>query len=422
MATKKFSARDVRELVHQMQFNKKERVKRFLSLAPEIRAVLLCNLGKQTLNDIARKIKDEVIIEALNELDPDQTTDLLRQFPKLRRHRLISRLTRELKNSVELLSSFDPQTAAGLMSADYIQIETGETVQAVARKIKEHESRTGRIPTVIAMRANKIIGYIPGHALAIARPSEPIERLIRHVPSIAHDANHAEVLEVFRQHPHARVVVRGKTGNVIGVIYSDDLLSRISKHESASLYHLAGVRQEETVADSTWAKVSSRYKWLIINLATAFLASFTVSLFDETISKYVLLAVYMPIVAGMGGNAGTQTLAVLVRGITLNQIDLKTAWPTISRELLAGLINGVINGLIVAAIVILFNHDLRLALVLSIAMMTNLLVAGFFGTLVPLIMKRLGKDPASSATVFITTATDVLGFLTFLGLATILLR
>jgi magnesium transporter len=181
------------------------------------------------------------------------------------------------------------------------------------------------------------------------------------------------------------------------------------------------VHDEELVTDTATMKVKHRYKWLIINLGTAFLASFTVSLFDETISKYVLLAVYMPIVAGMGGNAATQTLAVLVRGIALKQIEFRTAWPTLRREVSAGLLNGIINGIIVAAIVIVINHDYRIALILSLAMIVNLVVAGTFGTIVPLLMQKFGKDPAASATVFITTATDVLGFLAFLGLATLIL-
>ena len=173
--------------------------------------------------------------------------------------------------------------------------------------------------------------------------------------------------------------------------------------------------------DGAADKVKFRYKWLIINLGTAFLASFVVSLFGSTISKYVLLAVYMPIIAGMGGNAATQTMAVMVRGIALKQIDLKSPFNALKKEVLAGAINGIINGIIVALVVIIINHDLMIALILAMAMVANLIVAGFFGTLIPLVMKRLGKDPASSATIFITTATDVLGFLAFLGLAKLLL-
>ena len=178
---------------------------------------------------------------------------------------------------------------------------------------------------------------------------------------------------------------------------------------------------EETVTDPATRKIQLRYKWLIINLGTAFLAAFTVGQFESVLSKFVLLAVYMPIVAGMGGNAATQTLAVMVRGIALKQIDLKTAYRTLRSELGSGLVNGLINGLLVAAVVLIMNGDVKIAFILAIAMIINLLVAAFFGTLVPLIMSKLKKDPAASATIFITTATDVLGFMAFLGLATLIL-
>lgn len=210
-------------------------------------------------------------------------------------------------------------------------------------------------------------------------------------------------------------------GSSLGVLYSDDVLSILKDKEGSSLYDFAGVHDEEEVTDPASTKVRFRYKWLILNLATAFLASFVVSLFDDTISRNVLLAVYMPIVAGMGGNAGTQTLAIMVRGIALNQIDSRNFWNPLIEEISAGFVNGVINGLLVFSIVLLVNHDFKVAIVLGIAMVVNLVVAATFGTIVPLIMKALGKDPASSATIFITTATDVLGFLAFLGLATLVL-
>lgn len=244
---------------------------------------------------------------------------------------------------------------------------------------------------------------------------------MKDIPSIKYNADHDEVLQVFKEHPHNKVVVLGSINNVLGIIYSDDILRMLEEQKSASLYDFAGVHEEEGVADNMMIKVHSRYKWLIINLGTAFLAAFTVGLFESIITKYVLLAVYMPIVAGMGGNAATQTLAVVVRGIALKQIDLKSAWHTLKQEVGASIINGLINGFIVAAIVLVFNHDWKLALVLGFAMIFNLLVAAVFGTLVPLIMQKLGKDPATSATIFITTATDVLGFMAFLGLATVIL-
>jgi magnesium transporter len=179
--------------------------------------------------------------------------------------------------------------------------------------------------------------------------------------------------------------------------------------------------ESEGVKDGVWSKVRHRYKWLIINLGTGFLAAAVVGLFENTLNEIVLLAIYMPIIAGMGGNAATQTLAVMVRGIAVGEVKLANSLTPILNEAGAGLVNGVINGLLVAVIAMFWNQNPLLGFVLGIAMVFNLVIAGFFGAFVPLVMKEFGKDPATSATIFITTATDVFGFFVFLGLATIIL-
>ena len=307
------------------------------------------------------------------------------------------------------------------MTLDYIQVDASENIAEVAKKFKQHENRTGRPPVILVMKESKLAGFLPGHELGFAARSERIDKYIKRIPAISYAAPHRRVIEVFHAHPHNKVAVLSDEGSVLGIIYSDDVLRLIENQAGASLYDFAGVSDEESVTDSAKRKVKFRYKWLIINLVTAFLAAFTVGQFEDTISKYVLLAVYMPIVAGMGGNAATQTLAVLVRGIALRQINLHTAFRTLKNEIGAGVINGLINGFLVAFVVLIKDHDPKIAFILALAMVINLIVAAIFGTLVPLIMSRLKKDPASSATIFITTATDVFGFLAFLGLATLIL-
>jgi magnesium transporter len=189
----------------------------------------------------------------------------------------------------------------------------------------------------------------------------------------------------------------------------------------ASLYNFAGVSENERVFDSISTKVKHRYKWLILNLCTAFLAASVVGLFEKTLTQMVILAMYMPIVSGMGGNAATQTLAVMVRGITMGEISLKNAYPAILKEVGTGFINGAINGVIVYIVASFWHGNSMLGFVVGVAMVFNLVIAGLFGALVPLVMKFFGKDPATSATIFITTATDVCGFFAFLGLATLVL-
>jgi magnesium transporter len=409
------------EIIHDLSFKPKKRIELFLNLSISDQADMIHMLSKQVRKNVLRNLSEPELIALLEKVDPDEATDLLQLVGPKKRERIMEKLSQNLKDTLGTLLEFDPNTAAGLMTLDYIQVERETDIATVANKAKQHEDRTGRLPVVLVVENGKLVGTVPGHRLAFGNPRQKIEVYIKKTPTIKHTATHNEVLDQFRSHPHDKVVVIDDARAVMGIIYSDDVLQLMHEQESASLYDFAGINDEESVMDSTRRKVKFRYKWLIINLCTAFLAAFTISMFEATLTKYVLLAVYMPIVAGMGGNAGTQTLALVVRGISLRQIDLKTAGRTLRNELGAGFINGIINGILVATVVILINGDYQIALVLALAMIINLLVAGFFGTMIPLIMVKLKKDPASSATVFITTATDVLGFVAFLGLATIIL-
>ncbi len=404
-------------------FRKDKRVELFLSLSMPKRIELLNKMTRTVRKDIIQSIPESELVSLLESLDPDDATDLLQLMSKIRREKILLLVSNELKESLSTLLDFDADTAAGLMTLDYIQVHANDTIAVVAKKFKQHEKRTGRLPVILAMNEKGLLqGYLPVHQLGFASPKQKITTFIKKTPTISYAATHEKVIDTFESNPHNRVVVLADDGKVLGIIYSDDVIKLIEEEAGASLYDFAGVRDEESVTDVAIKKVGYRYKWLIINLATAFLAAFTFGQFEETISKYVLLAVYMPIVAGMGGNAATQTLAVMVRGIALKQISLRTAYKTLKHEVGAGLANGLINGFLVAFVVILKDRDYKIAFILALAMVVNLVVASIFGTIVPLIMSKLKKDPASSATIFITTATDVLGFLAFLGLATIILK
>ncbi len=402
-------------------FYKDSRVELFLSLTPDKRVEMLRSLTSTVRKDLLQRLPETDFVELLQAVDPDEGTDYLQVITKTKREKVLDLLSAELKDSLSTLLAFDPETAAGLMTLDYIQVESKETVQDVAKRFMSHEQRTGRPPVILVLDDAKLVGFLPGHSLGIAARTELIKKYVKRMPTISYAARRREVVDLFRTHPHSKVAVLNDKDEIVGIIYSDDMLKVVEEEQGGSLYNFAGIKNEESVTDSARSKVSNRYRWLIINLGTAFLAAFTVGLFEKTLDKYVLLAIYMPIVAGMGGNAATQTLAVQVRGIALKQIELRTAWRTLVNELGASLINGIINGVLVAVVVIVLNRDFSIALILAIAMIINLLVAAFFGTMVPLIMSKLRKDPAASATIFITTATDVLGFLAFLGLATILL-
>ncbi len=416
------NSRDRARVRHVVSYDAKNRARVFLSqeLIDQVEILLL--LSRHVQFQLLKELTNEQIVALVNFLDSDDATDIIQLVSKDRQKQIIGELSEHLRESVAVLLNFDPETAAGLMNVDYVLVKSDETIASTAQAVKKHEKRTGKLPTILVADEGKLLGQIPGHELAFAKPGELVSKYIKKINTIAHDTKAREVVNHFRSHPHSKVVVMGESGQVLGLIYTDDILKLIQADDSASLYDFAGVSSEESIYDTTARKVQFRYKWLIINLGTAFLAAFTVGLFDEVISRHVLLAIYMPIVAGMGGNAGTQTLAVMVRGLSQNNIDLKRMLTTLRREILAGVINGILNGIIVTGVVYFLNGDLMVGIVLGMAMIVNLFIAGTFGTLVPVVMKRLGKDPASSATIFITTATDVFGFLAFLGLATLLLK
>jgi len=401
--------------------NPRDRVEIFLEIPITQRANVFLSLRKHLQYVIVKALNEKQLISLLETLDPDDATDVLQFLGDTYQQKILTHLKDEIKDELSMLLKFDERTAGGLMGLNYIQVESDQTIASISKKFRDHEKRTGKPPEIIVLDQGKVIGYVPGYQLGFSKPGERVRKYLKKIHKIKHTATYEEVIERFRSHPHNKVVVLGEHHNVVGVIYSDDVLKVLKEQEGSTLYDFAGVHDEEEITDSAKIKIRFRHRWLILNLATAFLASFVVSIFDSTINKNVLLAVYMPIVAGMGGNAGTQTLAIMVRGITLNQIDITNFWKPLGQEVLAAFVNGSLNGLLVFLIVMILNNSPLVAFILAISMVINLMVAATFGTIVPVVMKSLGKDPASSATIFITTATDVLGFLAFLGLATLLL-
>lgn len=411
-----------KELIDKIRHARKNRLEEFQQVEDPIKGFVLIALSKRLRAKIIKALSNEEMVTILNTLDPDKATDLLQELPKMRAEHLTKALDIDIKEKVELLLSFNPKSAAGLMNLDYILASSKMHFEDISKDIEEHEKRTGKFPSILVVEDGKLVGELKGHTLALHSGKEKIDKYINRVPHVRYDNDERKVIDSFLKHPHDKVVVLDENEAILGVIHSDDLLTLIDKKRANDLYGLAGVNKEENALDGIFTKVRFRWLWLIINLGTAFLAASVVGMFEGTISKFTLLAVYMPIVAGMGGNAATQTLAVTVRGIVLHEISLKNSFQFIFKEVGAGVINGVINGILVSLVAVFINKNPMLGLVLAIAMISNLFIAAFFGALIPLIMKKLGKDPATSATIFITTCTDVGGFFVFLSLAQALLK
>lgn len=309
-------------------------------------------------------------------------TDVLGYTNKETREAMLATLNGERRKKIEFLLSFDPESAAGVMSLDYVTVDEARNFPEVVERVRRFEERTGQVPTIFVTDDGELRGELPGTALSVAdEETETISDYVQETPHIRYDREDEEVLEVFKQNRERSVAVLDEEEDILGVIHSEDLLRLLEEARGETLYEFTGVAEEESVLDGPGTKVRRRYKWLILNLGTAFMAAAVVGLFESTIAAVAILAAYMPVVAGMGGNAGTQAMAVTVRGISLGEVSLNTGKRVIFNEVVAGAVNGMITGVLVAVIAIAFSFGefgLLLGAVIGISMVANLVIAGFF--------------------------------------------
>jgi magnesium transporter len=405
----------------QIQIMHKKSLETLKELPLNERGFKLLSLSPKTQSNILKDLSVNEIIEIIEFLDPGKATKIISKLSKLKMARVLKKLKQNVQDKIGLLLKFDPDKSGAILNFNYIEIDKQDTVKEIIKRISKYESTTGKLPTVLVLEKGYLLGEVSLNRLIVSRKNCVAHKLVSQIPRISCNENEEKVLAILRRKPHGKIAVLNENNSIFGIIHAEDILHLIDKQASKSLRKFAGINKNESICDNALSKVKYRYGWLIVNLGTAFMAAAVVGLFENTITRIVALAAFLPIVAGMGGNAATQTLAVTVRALSLDEINNDNFKKILKQESIAGIINGAITGSIAAVIAILLGQTPLLGAVLFIAMILNLFVAGFFGAVIPLFMKKMGKDPASSATIFITTATDVFGFLAFLGLATLIL-
>lgn len=408
---------DNHELAREIELKKRQSLSIFKKIPFNQRGFVIILLPVRLQQKILKSISNAEIIKFLHYLDLEAASKVIQAVDKDRRDVISRDLGEDIKEKLSALTNLDPDRVEHLMDLNYIEVDHATPVETISKIVEQYEKKTGRFPTILIVEAGYLKGSIPGHALVVSKDKESLSSYVKELPTVKYSDGPKKIIEAYKNSKHDKIVVLDDDNSILGIIYSDEIVNLIEKETAKKLYEFAGLNQKEDIEDSYKVKVKFRYKWLIINLFTAFLAAFVVSSYEDTISKMVLLAAYMPIVAGMGGNAATQTLAVVVRGLAVKNFNKAKLIRVVLNEMTAGFINGIITAVIIAVIAYFMNHSLVLGLVAGSAVIFNLLIAGLFGTLIPVLMQKLGKDPASSATIFITTATDVLGFVAFLQLA-----
>ena len=384
---------------------------------------VLVHVGDEVREGLIADMDPDELIAAASDLDIDDLADLVEDLPDTVIDEVLKSMDRENRERLEQVLSYAEDSAGRLMNPDVVTVRADTTIDVVLRYLRlrgELPEHTDHI--YVVSKRHQYLGRIALQALLTHEPATPINRLLDdEQPAIGVDETSDQVARQFSDHDWISAPVVDDNNILLGRITIDDVVDIIREQAEHQVLGAAGLDEDEDLFSPVWRATRRRLIWLSINLGTAFLAASVVGQFEGTIDKLVALAVLMPIVAGMGGNAGTQVLALMVRGLALGQVGASNIRTLLWKEVRVALLNGVVLGAILALIVLLWFHNIGLSAVIFIALTCNLLFAAIAGVMVPVMLKRAGYDPALASSIFLTTVTDVMGFFTFLGLATLVL-
>jgi len=382
----------------------------------------VAELGPELQATVLAKLEDAAVAGLLRQISANDAVDLLERLEPERAQAVMALMDRPAASQLANLMHYGAATAGGLMDPEAPHFSAEQTVDETLKQVRHLAEGRRLFYLYIADERMHLLGIVSLWQLVTAATDRPLREIMStEVVTVRVDTPEEEVAQVFSRYDLLMIPVVDGEGRLAGAITVDDVLDVVEAQATQDLYRLANLSVQEGVATTAVRSVRLRLPWLLINLCTAFIAAGVVSQFEATISKYVVLAVFMPIVAGMGGNAGTQTLTVMVRALALGEMDVRRAGGVLLRQTMVGFMNGAATGLVLGLVALVWERNPILAGILFFAETVNLTIAGFFGAGVPLILRRLNLDPALGSSIFVTTATDVCGFLAFLGTATLLL-
>lgn len=390
---------------------------------PEDDGEVLVHVGDEVRESLIAEMDDDELVAAVEDLDIDDLADLVEDLPDTVIDELLKSMDRENRDRLEQVLSYDEDTAGRLMNPEVVTVRADTTVDVVLRYLRlrgELPDNTDHL--YVVNKRHQLMGWVALQDLVTHEAGTPINHLIDdELESIHVEDSADEVARRFSDNDWVSSPVVDDGNVLLGRITIDDVVDIIREQAEHQALSAAGLDDDEDLFSPVPRAVRGRIVWLCINLGTAFLAASVISRFEGTIEKIVALAVLMPIVAGIGGNAAVQVLTLMVRGLALGQVGSSNARTLLWKEVRVAVINGVLIGGLVGLIALVWFRDWKLTLVIAMALVINFTSAALAGVLLPLLMKRMRIDPAVAGTVVVTAVTDVMGFLSFLGLATIIL-
>ena len=410
------------EIAHALESSPpKQRNILFSLLKTEEEGDVLFELGEEIQQDLISNISNEELTEAVKELELDEIVDILQKLPEERMKKILSNMSKVDRDRIEMGLTFPENTAGGLLNTDVVSVRPNNSIKEVISYLRD----LGKLPEntdkiFVVNDLNEYLGELSISEVITSNPSMVVREIMEtEVHPISADLDDREVATLFERNDWISSSVIDENNKLIGRITIDDVVDVIREDADQNLLGMAGVAEDTFAPPGRAAK--SRVFWLSLNLITAFIAASTINIFQDVIDKFVYLAILMPIVASMGGVAATQTLTIVLRGLTLEQINSSNIRWLFKRELAVSILNGIVLSILVGFITYAWFQEIAISLLISCALIINLISSVVAGILVPLILRKFKQDPAISGSVVVTTVTDVVGFLSFLGLATIYL-
>ena len=378
-------------------------------------------LNEDLQNDILRELNAEQVAELTEGLETDDLADILQQLPQQVTSQVLQAMGQQDRHRVETVLSYDEDTAGGLMNTDTITVRRNHTVELVLRYLRRHESIPEMTDNILVVnRDDELLGILPLREVLVSDPNTLVREVMREdIEAIPVDMEATQIAQLFEQHDWVSAPVVDNNEKLLGRITIDDVVDVIRDSAEHSLMSMAGLDEEDDTFAPIIKTAKRRALWLGVNLMTAVLASIVIYLFQDTIEQVVYLAVLMPIVANMGGVAGTQTLTLVIRSLALGHISPSNSRWLLTRELGVAVLNGALWAFVISLIAFMWYRDLLLSYIIASAMLINLVTAALAGAYLPLFLKRIKIDPALAGSVALTTVTDSIGFFAFLGLAQI---
>jgi magnesium transporter len=415
-------AADIADLIDDL--NEEDRLHLFSLLDVEKASDVILELSDTSREQLIEDLSNEQLTDIIEEMESDDKADIIAELSDDQAKAVLDAIEPEESQEVQELLKYREDTAGGIMQSELVSVKKQATINDAFQAVGDAQNEMENIHNIFVVdEQGKLVGTVPLQRLITTKRFTPILDVIdEDIPSVPAQMDQEEVARLFKKYDLVSIGVVDHEQHLLGRITIDDVVDAIQEETSEDMYRIAGLGQDDTIFNKTADSVRKRLPWLYLNLLTALTSVLVIGFFEDTIKLMVALVFFMPVIAGLGGNAGGQTLALIIRGIALGEITFENARRVLYRQIAVGITNGIAVGLVIAGIAYFWKGIPVLGLVIGLAMIISVFMGTMVGVLIPLALKRLNLDPALGSNILLTAFTDAFGFFSYLTLATLFLK